>query len=121
MNCPCNPNKLYEDCCKKAHKNINDVNSAEQLMRSRYSAFVLADIKYLKKSHHNSTQLSKKEYQELENWTKSIKWVKLEILNFKENLVEFKAHFIENGNLNIIHENSFFCKENNYWVYLKAK
>jgi SEC-C motif-containing protein len=121
MNCPCNQHKLYKDCCQKAHKDINTVISAEQLMRSRYSAFVLADIKYLHKSHHSSTRLSKKEYKELEKWTKSVKWVKLEILNCIENFVEFKAYFIENGSVDCIHENSNFCKENNHWVYLNAK
>ena len=121
MNCPCNPKKLYKDCCKKAHNNIEHVISAEQLMRSRYSAFVLADIKYLGKSHHSSTRLSEKEYKELERWTKSVKWVKLEIINAAKDTVRFNAFFIENGSLESIQENSSFCKENNHWVYLDAK
>ncbi|MDX6746297.1 YchJ family metal-binding protein [Polaribacter sp. PL03] len=121
MICPCNPNNLYKNCCKKAHKDIITVSSAEELMRSRYSAFVLADVLYLHKSHHSSTRLSKKEYKELEKWTKSVEWVKLEILNFTENTVNFKAFFLENGNLEVIEEHSTFCKENNNWVYLNAK
>ena len=120
MICPCNPNTLYKNCCQKAHKNIETVVSAEKLMRSRYSAFVLADIKYLHKSHHSTTRLSNKEYLELEKWTKSVNWIRLEILNASENTVNFKAYFIENGNLEVIEEHSSFCKENNYWVYLKA-
>lgn len=121
MICPCNPNKSYKNCCQKAHINIKTVASAEELMRSRYSAFVLADIQHLHKSHHSTTRLSKKEYKELENWTKSVKWVKLEIQNTTENTVHFKAYFIENGNIEVIEEHSTFCKENNYWVYLNAK
>ena len=121
MICPCNPNKLYKNCCQKAHINIETVITAEELMRSRYSAFVLADIQYLHKSHHSTTRLSKKEYTQLEKWTKSVKWVKLEILSTAENTVYFKAYFIENGSLDIIEEYSIFCKENNYWVYLNAK
>lgn len=120
MICPCNPNTLYKNCCQKAHKNIETVVSAEKLMRSRYSAFVLADIKYLHKSHHSTTRLSNKEYLELEKWTKSVNWIRLEILNASENTVNFKAYFIENGNLEVIEEHSSFCKENNYWVYLNA-
>lgn len=120
MICPCNPNSLYKNCCEKAHKNIETVASAEELMRSRYSAFVLADIKYLHKSHHSATRLSDKEYLELEKWTKSVKWIRLEILNASEDSVIFKAYFIENDNLEVIEEHSSFCKENNYWVYLNA-
>lgn len=121
MQCPCNPNKKYSDCCQKAHQNINSVSSAEVLMRSRYSAFVLANIEYLQKSHHTSTRPSKPEKREIEKWTKSVNWLKLEVLNSTEDTVEFKAFFMENGAVNIIHENSKFCKENGIWVYLGAK
>tara|TARA_R110002049_G_scaffold63196_6_gene168207 strand:- start:4621 stop:4989 length:369 start_codon:yes stop_codon:yes gene_type:complete len=121
MNCPCNQNKLYKNCCKKAHDNIEAVTSAEQLMRSRYSAFVLANIKYLHKSHYSATRPSNKEYKELEKWTKSVKWIGLEILDSTKNAVKFKAYFTEKNNLEVIEEHSIFCKENNYWVYLNAK
>jgi SEC-C motif-containing protein len=120
MKCPCNPSKLYAACCKKAHLNIHSVTSPEILMRSRYSAFVMADIEYLQKSHHSSTRPSKTEKKEILLWSKSVEWIKLNILNTTENTVEFKAFFYENNSLNIIHENSFFVIENNYWVYKSA-
>ncbi|SDW85360.1 SEC-C motif-containing protein [Lutibacter oricola] len=120
MQCPCNPNKTYIECCKKAHLDINSVTTVEQLMRSRYSAFVLANIPYLQKSHHSSTRPSKKEKREIESWTKSVNWLKLEVLNSTEDTVEFKAFFLENGAVNVIYENSKFVKENEHWVYLGA-
>ncbi|WNW02525.1 YchJ family metal-binding protein [Tenacibaculum sp. HL-MS23] len=127
MQCPCNPSKKYSDCCEKAHQNIQTVLTAEVLMRSRYSAFVLADINYLKKSHHSSIRPSDKENKEILQWTKSVEWIKLEVLNTtkgtKKDLtgtVEFKAFFIENAKIDVIYENSSFCKENNHWVYFKA-
>jgi len=127
MKCPCNPSQEYTDCCEKVHKNILKVTTAEQLMRSRYSAFVLANINYLQISHHSSTRPSKQEKRDIEKWTKSVSWIKLEVLNSTKGkkvdttgIVEFKAFFMENGNMNVIHENSEFCKENKHWVYLKA-
>ncbi|WP_262914002.1 YchJ family metal-binding protein [Polaribacter sargassicola] len=60
MKCPCNPSKSYDDCCKKAHLNIHSVTTPEVLMRSRYSAFVMANIDYLQKSHHSKTRPSKR-------------------------------------------------------------
>lgn len=120
MQCPCNPNKKYSDCCLKAHQNINSVTSAEQLMRSRYSAFVLAKIDYLQISHHTSTRPSKKEKKEILKWTKSVDWLRLEVLNTTIDTVEFKAFFMENGKIDVIYENSSFIKEKNYWVYLSA-
>ena len=121
MKCPCNPTKLYTECCEIAHQNITAVNSAEQLMRSRYSAFVMANIEYLQKSHHASTRPNKREKKEILLWTKSVAWIRLEILNTTKNTVEFKANFMENGQLEVIHENSLFCKKNGYWVYKKAQ
>lgn len=125
MKCPCSPTRNYADCCKMAHDNILSVNTSETLMRSRYSAFVLADIDYLQKSHHSSTRPSKKEKKDTLQWTKSVEWVKLEIINTTKGVlndivgtVEFKAFFMERGQLNIIHENSNFSKENNHWVYV---
>jgi SEC-C motif-containing protein len=121
MQCPCNPNKKYIDCCKKAHQNINSVTSAETLMRSRYSAFVLANIDYLQKSHHSKTRPSEKEKTEILNWTKSVDWIRLEILNATIDTVTFRAIFMEHGKLDVIFENSFFCKENGHWVYKNAQ
>lgn len=127
MQCPCNKTRKYNDCCEKAHKNILSVTTAEQLMHSRYSAFVLANIDYLQKSHHSSTRPSKREKRDIEKWTKSVSWIKLEVLNTTKGkefdiagTVEFKAFFMENGNIDVIQENSDFCKENSHWVYWKA-
>ena len=54
-------------------------------------------------------------------------WLKLEVLNTVKGsktdsigTVEFKAYFMENGKIDVIHENSSFCKENKHWIYLKA-
>ena len=85
MKCPCTPTKLYTECCKKAHQNIDSVNTAEILMRSRYTAFVLANIEYLQKSHHSKTRPSILEKNEILLWTKSVEWLRLEIINSTDN------------------------------------
>jgi SEC-C motif-containing protein len=120
MKCPCNPSKQYIDCCKKVHQNINSAKTPEMLMRSRYSAFVLADIDYLLKSHSSKTRPSRRENQDTLSWTLSVKWVKLEVLVSTEYTVQFKAYFYENESLHMIHEHSSFVKENNHWVYKDA-
>lgn len=122
--CSCGSDNLYGVCCAVAHENIELVTTASQLMRSRYTAYVLGDIEYLMKSHHSST-CPIKEKEEILKWAKSVKWLKLEILNTTkgevsdmEGSVEFKAYFEENGVAEVIHENSKFNRENNHWVYL---
>lgn len=120
MNCPCNSNKTYESCCKIAHDDIFKVTSPEQLMRSRYSAFVLANMKYLHLSHAANTRPSKAEHVEIHNWTKSIQWLKLEVLQSTADTIHFKAFYMENSKVQFIEENSKFIKENKHWVYYGA-
>ncbi|WP_346883771.1 YchJ family metal-binding protein [uncultured Algibacter sp.] len=123
MNCYCGNPKPYSSCCQPIHKNRDKALTAEELMRSRYSAFVLADGEYLMQSHHYKTR-NLKEKKAIVAWAKSVQWIKLEILdtskgtkNDTEGTVTFNAYFYENGNVNVIHENSAFVKENNQWHY----
>ena len=125
-NCYCGSKNTYNNCCGIAHTDINKVKTAEALMRSRYSAFVLADGKYLAESQHSSTRpKTKKEIDEIVKWAKSVKWLKLEIKKVKkgtendnEGTVEFIAYFFEGSYLNTLKEKSYFVKENGHWVYV---
>tara|TARA_B110000914_G_C15251012_1_gene348583 strand:- start:142 stop:432 length:291 start_codon:yes stop_codon:yes gene_type:complete len=96
-------------------------------MRSRYSAFTLANGEYLALSHHDATRPNKRDLKDLMQWTKSVQWVRLEVLKTekgqesdKEGTVEFRAYFFSNGELDLIHEKSIFLRESTYWVYFKA-
>jgi len=124
LSCPCGLQNTYEECCGKIHKSIFNAKTAEQLMRSRYTAFVKAKGNYLMQSHHSSTRPIK-DKKALVNWAKSVSWIKLEVLETfmgkekdSEGTVTFKAIFYENGKINSIDEKSAFIKEHNHWVYL---
>ena len=93
-------------------------------MRSRYSAFVLADGDYLMATHHSSTRPIK-EKKAIVKWAKSVQWIRLEVLetsngsiNDVEGIVTFNAYFFEKGKVDVINEKSAFVKENNQWFYL---
>lgn len=123
-NCPCNPTKEYKDCCAIVHKDISKATTAQQLMRSRYSAFVRGDVAYLQRSHFSDLRPNKKQAKDIEKWAKSVTWIKLDVLKTTDGLendttgtVEFKAFYLEEGEMQVIHELSRFCKENNHWVY----
>lgn len=123
MNCYCNSGKDFNTCCKPIIRGIAKAETAEQLMRSRYSAFVIADINYLLKSHHQSTRPTKERKQIL-NWTKSVRWIGLVIVSTQkgqpgdhDGFVEFKATYLDNGQLGCIHEKSYFVKEQDTWFY----
>ena len=54
--CPCGLDATYDDCCGRLHQGRTSANTAEQLMRSRYSAFVVGDVPYLLRSWHSSAR-----------------------------------------------------------------
>lgn len=123
MVCYCNSNKPFSECCEPIILGKRDAETAEQLMRSRYSGYVVANVDYLMRSHHSSSR-PLKEKNAILKWTKSIKWVALEIIakqkglaEDNEGFVEFKALFLKNGKMSCIHENSYFVKESGVWFY----
>ena len=123
MKCYCNSNKEFSQCCQPIILGAAKAETAEQLMRSRYSAYVVADINYLLNSHHKSTRPTK-ERKNILKWAKSVRWIGLEVISTQkgtatdsDGYVEFKAMFEENGKLDYIHEKSYFVKENSLWYY----
>jgi len=124
MNCYCGNNKTYTACCEVFHLNNGKTETAQQLMRSRYSAFVLANGDYLMATHHSSTRPTS-EKKAIVKWAKSVEWIKLEVQETtkglekdEEGTVTFNAYFYENSKVDVIHEKSAFVKENNNWKYL---
>lgn len=94
QNCYCCSEKSFENCCKPFLANVENPETPEQLMRSRYTAYVLQNADYLVESTHRSTRKFHKKHDILE-WSKANNWIKLEVLNASENIVEFKAYYVD--------------------------
>lgn len=62
-NCYCGSHKSFQDCCEPYIKGIQKAPTAEDLMRSRYSAYVTQAVDYLVATTHISQRKfhSKKE------------------------------------------------------------
>lgn len=150
--CPCqiNPSSnvmsaplLYSDCCQPYHDGICDkeaneetdkakgtkADTAERLMRSRYSAFVLVKPEYIVKTTL-PVQQALLDIQAIESWAKETDWAGLEIVAHTPQLgkrhaqVEFRAYFNMSDGLQAHHELSAFAqmksKANNNarWYFL---
>ena len=125
--CPCGSGLSYPSCCQPIISGKRVAETAQQLMRSRYTAFTLADTSYLMISHSAKTRPIK-ERKSIEKWAKSVSWMGLTILHTQageadDNVgyVEFKALYLENGRLQQIHEKSLFERENGKWVYASGE
>lgn len=82
----------------------------KELMRSRYEAFVREDWNYLVETSMHQT------LQELST-PQNILWLKLDILDAYENIVEFKAYYKESNSIHLLHEKSTFVEVDGAWKY----
>ncbi|MFD7103436.1 YchJ family protein [Streptomyces celluloflavus] len=119
--CPCGSGEPYRDCCGGCHQGRTAAPTAERLMRSRYSAFVVADTGYLLRTWHPTTRPGGLDLEPAQRWTG------LEILGttggsafHTEGTVEFRAHYTLHGQADSQYEHSRFVRENGLWVYLDA-
>ncbi len=124
--CPCQSEKEYEACCGQYHEGKNP-ETAEKLMRARYSAFCKNKIDFIADSHKPGTVDFNKE--EAKQWATTSTWKGLEIVNTKggeaddkTGIVEFKAKYSDKEDNDIIHhEVSDFVKIEDKWFYSDGK
>lgn len=121
--CPCGSGASYIDCCQRFWATQQKPNTAEQLMRLRYTAFVLQKAQYLVDTHHPDFR-SQDELKSLKKSFKGMVWHDLEIIHTElgqvvdvTGVVEFKASFSCLGKHDVIHERSSFVKEQEQWFY----
>jgi SEC-C motif domain protein len=117
LNCHCGSEHSFQNCCEKFISGSQFPDSPEQLMRSRYSAYLLKDESYLLKSWHKSTRPELLDLKE-----DSTQWKALKIISSIENNVYFVAFFTQDS-LNkdktyALTEESHFIKDENNWFYL---
>lgn len=128
MNCFCCSGKNFDECCQPFLDGTAKPQTAEELMRSRFSAYATLQIEYLLRSTHPSVRKFHNS-ADIENWARSNRWEKLEIIS-KSNgevkdtrgTVEFKAYFTDaENNPQIHHEHSNFRKELGKWFFVDGK
>jgi SEC-C motif domain protein len=117
--CPCGTGLPYDDCCGPLHAGVAPAATAEQLMRSRYSAFALGDPGYLLATWHTTTRPRSLRLDE------GVRWTGLDVLATTggrlldaEGTVEFRAHSRTAGRSGTQHERSRFVREDRLWRYL---
>ncbi len=122
-NCPCNSGKTYGACCGPILDGTARAETAEALMRARYSAYVTEHILFLKNS---SIQAVQEEFDEVasQNWSRAAQWHGLEIIRTEKGgkddatgLVEFRAAYTANNEFCNHHEISTFVKEADGWKF----
>ena len=120
LTCPCGSGKAVTACCDLYINQGQSAPTAEALMRSRYTAYTLANIDYIARTMKGPAAVDFQP-QEAENFARSVTWNKLEVLNSTPGLtqafVEFRAHYTFRNHPEVIHEKSEFHFEDGAWYY----
>lgn len=115
--CYCGDKLDYEEHCEKYLKGIEVPKTPTELMKSRYSAFVVRDFQYIFDTYYKETRDFTVE--DLEKTTNEDNWISLEIVDSDdvEGIVTFIAKF-KQGLYTYEHkERSKFIFEEGRWFY----
>ncbi len=114
-----------EQGCLNCLDNFNQghfANTALQLMRSRYCAYVTKNADYLLNTWHTDYRPARIDFSE------NTKWIRLTILSSSEGaesdktgVVHFQAYYIEQQQLGVLEECSNFIQLENQWFYCDGK
>ncbi|MFC5436502.1 YchJ family protein [Rhodanobacter umsongensis] len=121
--CPCGNPAGYSRCCAPLHDGLAAATAA-QLMRSRYSAYVLKREDYLLASWHADTRPA---CLRLAGQQPAPTWLGLEIRQQRQidddhAIVEFIARYrLGGGRAQRQHETSRFTREGGRWYYLDGE
>lgn len=127
--CPCGSGLTYDACCSPFIGGRAVPETAEQLMRSRYTAYARQNANYLVATTHPSKR-ARNELKTISKSFRGIIWQSLEIIatdkgaaGDSEGLVEFIATCTAGaGNERSgVHERSSFVHENGRWFYLDGE
>jgi SEC-C motif-containing protein len=121
MRCPCGKNAAYDACCGAFIKGWAVPETAEELMRSRYSAYARGEIDYLVATTDPAHPADR---DAITRWADAAEFKKLEVTGTKEGgaadqqgVVEFIALYREGGRDHAQHERSRFRRVDGRWVY----
>ncbi|MAR92418.1 MAG: zinc chelation protein SecC [Pseudomonadales bacterium] len=125
--CPCGSGQPYGSCCEPFHRGHALPETAQQLMRSRYSAFALKQSRYLLANLHPSRRRDD-DQTELQNTLTRTEWTGLSIVSERlggpgdtEGWVAFRAGFRQGGGQGAVDENSYFVRQQGRWWYLEGE
>jgi SEC-C motif domain protein len=120
--CPCGSGRGFAVCCGRFIEGVEQPQTAEALMRSRYSAYVLERADYLTATWHPTTRRTNI------GLDPDVTWLGLKILRTEgggpddtKGMVEFVARYKIGGRAHRLHEASRFVRRGGQWLYVHGE
>lgn len=125
--CPCGSGDPYGECCEPVITGAKSAETAEKLMRARYSSYVLAEMDFLFESTHPEHRKGY-DHNGTREWAESAEWLGLEIVETAKGVegdsvgdVEFIARFRDKAGEHEHHELARFKKKEGAWLFAEGK
>ena len=125
--CPCASGKPYGECCGPIIKGDRKAATAVELMRARYSAYAVGDVKFLYESSGAEVRKDFDEKSTLE-WSKAATWEGIDVKeterggeNDEDGYVSFTAHYTANGQTCEHRERSYFKRIDGEWRFIDGQ
>ncbi|WP_428776587.1 YchJ family protein [Vibrio sp.] len=118
--CYCGSKQPFTQCCQPYLSGNSLAPTPEALMRSRYSAYYLANYNYVLATYAQA-QRQPLNVAELERSASGTNWLALRVHTHKDihpNQVEFSAFYVADRQLGVLHETSNFVQEDGQWRYV---
>lgn len=124
MKCPCTSGKDYASCCEPILTRKQKAATAEQLMRSRYTAYATGNVEWIVESQSPDGRAFV-DRKATEEWSRRATWHRLEVVETKdggagdsEGFVDFKAYYTIADEDITHHEVASFRKEDGEWFFV---
>lgn len=126
--CPCGSNKNLLECCGRYIDGHDRAETAETLMRARYTAHTLGNIDFIVKTHHPVTR-SEIDAETTAKWAAESEWLGLEIRSVEggepddtDASVEFVARYRDAQKRRHDHyEIALFERQDGEWFFKDAQ
>ncbi len=122
--CPCGNDNTYDNCCGRFIKGTAIPGTPEELMRSRYTAYTIANTDYIFATM-KSPAADGFDAASARKWARKIHWLHLQVLNTSiegtTGYVEFIATFLEQHIKQEMRELSEFHLIDGRWYYTSAR
>lgn len=119
--CPCSSGDVFGGCCGPVLQGA-PAPTAERLMRSRYTAFVVKDAAHLLGTWHATTRPKAIDFEP------DLEWRRLLLLDQvaggpfdREGVVEFEAFWRQGAERGSLRERSRFVREDRQWFYVDGE
>ncbi len=120
--CPCGSNAGFDTCCGRFLSGQESPLTAEQLMRSRYTAYVRCDGPYLLGTWHAKTRPGKISFNAKQRWLNlRVRSTEAGGASDVNGIVEYTARYKVDGKGYRIHEISRFMKAGSVWQYFDGR